>query len=415
MSITNKISTRKILSIICAIIIIINGFTVSTFASDEKEMTINVSSETAEIGDTVYVTVNLKGNTGLWGLKFNVSYDHSILTLTSAENGDVFDNEDVMLPSSLDKEKFVYLAYYNSLQNNISDGNLVTLKFTVSEEAQFMPYIITLDVEQAIDVDGNDVDLTSQDGTVSVVKCVHLINPAWESDADAHWHNCIFGNCSEKIENTVSPHQLVDVPGVKATCTEDGLTSGKKCSVCGYFLKKQEVVKATGHTPVVVPAVKATTEKTGLTQGKKCKTCGKILVAQKKIPRIAYKMTKSAKTSGKIKMYKKMKTSSKVIKTIKKGAKVTIVDINGTWYKIKYKGKVGFVKSKSVAWASKIKTKTGKLRLRSGAGTKYTVINSFPSGTKVTVVASTANGWYKVRIKKDNETSVGYMSSKFIT
>lgn len=414
MSITNKTSIRKMLSIFCAIIIFINCFTVNIPASAENGMSITVSSETVEIGDTVYVQVNLKNNTGLWGLKFNVRYDHSILTLASAENGDVFENEDVMLPSSLDKEKFVYLAYLNSLQNNTADGTIVTLKFTVSEDAEFIPYIITLDVEQAIDVNGNDVDLTAQNGTVFVVKCRHLANPAWMFNADAHWHNCVYSDCGEKIENTVSSHRFVDVPAVKATCTKNGLTKGKKCSVCGFVLKKQEKVKATGHKPVVVPAVKATTERTGLTKGKKCKTCGKILVAQKKIPKIPYKMTRSATTSGKIKMYKNKRTSSKVIKTIKKGDKVTIVDMDGTWYMIKYRGKLGYVKSTSVTWVSKVKTKKGNLRLRSGAGTKYKILNAFPSGTVVTVVASTANGWYKVRIKRDNDTSVGYMDARYI-
>ena len=40
--------------------------------------------------------------------------------------------------------------------------------------------------------------------------------------------------------------------------------------------KKQQIVKAKGHTVVKLRAVKATTERTGLTSGKKCKVCGKI-------------------------------------------------------------------------------------------------------------------------------------------
>ena len=35
--------------------------------------------------------------------------------------------------------------------------------------------------------------------------------------------------------------------GKAASCTEDGITEGSKCSVCGEVLKKQEIIKATGH------------------------------------------------------------------------------------------------------------------------------------------------------------------------
>lgn len=414
MSILNKISTRKIGSLFCAIIIFINCFAVSVSASEQTGATLAVASTAAENGDTVSVSLDLKDNSGLWGLKFKVGYDHSVLTLTSVENGEVFADEDVMLPSSLDKEEFIYLAYLNRLQNNTANGTVVTLNFTISEDAEFKPYLITLTVDQAIDVDGEDVELTAKDGAISVVRCIHVMSSVWEYDEDVHWHNCALDDCGEIIDSTIAEHQIVDVPAVKATCTKNGLTKGKACSVCGYVLEKQQVVKASAHTPVVLPAVKATTERTGLTAGKKCKTCGTILVAQKTIPKIPYKMTKSAKTTGKMKMYEKKSTSSKVIKTIKKGVKVTIVDISGSWYKIKYNGKLGYIKSTSVTWKGKVKVAENNLRLRAGAGKKYKTLTAFPSGTEVTVVAATSNGWYKVRVKNGRDALVGYMSAKYI-
>ena len=42
-------------------------------------------------------------------------------------------------------------------------------------------------------------------------------------------------------------HKVVVDQGKKATCTEDGLTEGKHCSVCKEVIKKQEVIPATGH------------------------------------------------------------------------------------------------------------------------------------------------------------------------
>ena len=78
------------------------------------------------------------------------------------------------------------------------------------------------------------------------------------------------------------------LPAVPATCTETGLTEGKKCSVCGEILIAQEVVPALGHTEEVLPAVPATCTETGLTEGKKCSVCGEILIAQEVVPALGH-------------------------------------------------------------------------------------------------------------------------------
>ncbi len=54
--------------------------------------------------------------------------------------------------------------------------------------------------------------------------------------------------CGEVIAPAKGHTEAVDA-AVAPTCTETGLTEGKHCSVCGEVLVKQEVVKATGHTP----------------------------------------------------------------------------------------------------------------------------------------------------------------------
>ena len=38
------------------------------------------------------------------------------------------------------------------------------------------------------------------------------------------------------------------LPGVEPTCTDEGLTEGSYCSVCGIVLVAQEVIPATGHS-----------------------------------------------------------------------------------------------------------------------------------------------------------------------
>jgi len=70
------------------------------------------------------------------------------------------------------------------------------------------------------------------------------------------------------------------VPGKEATCTETGLTEGKKCTVCGVTTVAQEEIKALGHTEVVDAAKAPTCTETGLTEGKHCSVCGTVTVKQ---------------------------------------------------------------------------------------------------------------------------------------
>ncbi len=53
----------------------------------------------------------------------------------------------------------------------------------------------------------------------------------------------------ETVTNAAAGHTEEIISGKDATCTEDGLTEGKKCSVCGEILVEQTAIPATGHTP----------------------------------------------------------------------------------------------------------------------------------------------------------------------
>ena len=56
--------------------------------------------------------------------------------------------------------------------------------------------------------------------------------------------------CDAKRTESIpmTAHTPETVPGKDATCTDDGLTEGSKCSVCGIVLKAQEVISASGHS-----------------------------------------------------------------------------------------------------------------------------------------------------------------------
>ncbi len=124
-----------------------------------------------------------------------------------------------------------------------------------------------------------------------------------ESETDAHIHT--FGewitikdatctvkgeqerscSCGEKETQSIDAigHTEVIDAAVAATCTTEGKTEGKHCSVCGETILAQTAIGKLDHTEVVDAAVAATCTTDGKTEGKHCSVCGDILVKQKNI------------------------------------------------------------------------------------------------------------------------------------
>ena len=107
------------------------------------------------------------------------------------------------------------------------------------------------------------------------------------TEAGEKTFNC---SCGDKYTEAIEklPHTEELLPAVAPTCTEAGLTEGKKCSACGEIILVQEEILALGHTEEVVAGKAATCTEKGLTEGKKCSVCGETLVAQEEIPMAAH-------------------------------------------------------------------------------------------------------------------------------
>lgn len=97
-------------------------------------------------------------------------------------------------------------------------------------------------------------------------------------------------NCGDIVveELWAFGHEIIELPETAATCTEPGLTAGRKCSRCGFILDPQKTIPAHGHAELYLPGVEVTCTEPGLTYGKKCCFCDEILVPQETIPAMGH-------------------------------------------------------------------------------------------------------------------------------
>ncbi|OCA84655.1 SH3 domain-containing protein [Bacillus sp. FJAT-27986] len=129
------------------------------------------------------------------------------------------------------------------------------------------------------------------------------------------------------------------------------------------------------------------------------------------------------KTTDNLNMRKSASTKAQKITTIPKGKQVTYISKSGSWFKVKYGTKTGFVSSQYLtkvtasstvsssgsATSTSVYTTTDNLRLRKQASTSSATLLTIPKGKTVTYV-SKSGSWYKVKYL----SKTGYVSSKYI-
>lgn len=87
-------------------------------------------------------------------------------------------------------------------------------------------------------------------------------------------------------------HVEVAKEGKPATCTEDGFSESRECSVCGVTLTEATVIAAAGHVSIEVEAVEATCTENGHTSGFVCEICGEGLQNTKVTEALGHKFGK---------------------------------------------------------------------------------------------------------------------------
>ena len=104
-------------------------------------------------------------------------------------------------------------------------------------------------------------------------------------------------------------------------------------------------------------------------------------------------------------------TNYSVVRTIKKGTEVNVYEISGDWSRIgtnEWVSSKYLSKTKTTSYKTKKVANCSTLNVRSGAGTKYKVVRTIKKGTKVTIY-KTSGDWSKISSSKEEWCSNKYL------
>ena len=244
---------------------------------------------TAKPGEEIKVSVIINDNfaDGIQTLQTQVSFDIDALEYVSFENGDVFPK--AVKPSvKVNTSKKAVTIQITDLQSatnlNNKEGVLINLIFKVKEgqkgEIGGFSFL-------ALVVSSNNRDLT-----------FNKLDKAEITNEEDKIYACNFGEpetiepsctapgsitytCTDCGEQVVIPngeggsgHKEVIDEAKNPTCTEDGLTEGSHCEICGETIKEQTTVKSEGHKFGEWVTTKEPTETAKGEQKQTCTVCG---------------------------------------------------------------------------------------------------------------------------------------------
>ena len=124
-----------------------------------------------------------------------------------------------------------------------------------------------------------------------------------------------------------------------------------------------------------------------------------------------------AKTTAALNMRTGAGTGNSIIMTMPKGAEVIVQSTSNGWSKVVYNDTVGYASAQYLSAAGEVSGSFGTgtisgsdVRMRSGAGTSYSIIGTYDKGTQMKITGAAGN-WYAVSYSG----KTGYVSADYMT
>ena len=157
------------------------------------------------------------------------------ITLESVTTAGKFTNANVQLPD------------YSEIFSEIDD-NLETDDTEVFEEELYRE--TALKIQDNPETTIREVTVSSEQTNLDREEIEALIREeALNLEKQEYSWGLLMGLFPDDLHETEpsTGHSEIIIPGKTATCTKSGLTEGRKCSVCGTIILKQEVIPTFGH------------------------------------------------------------------------------------------------------------------------------------------------------------------------
>ena len=154
-----------------------NSFTDNASNIEEQETKristpyINVETIKAQPGDSrVAVSVSIHNNPGIIGMTLSVLYDDTVLTLTDVSKGEALSTLNMTIPGEFSSQCRLLWDGQEIKDNDVKDGDILTLYFDVSDSALEAIYPIRFFCNDGDIVDNNleTVSITIFNGAISV-------------------------------------------------------------------------------------------------------------------------------------------------------------------------------------------------------------------------------------------------------
>ena len=275
---------KKVISILLAIAMLSCFMvTVVSASNGTGTATVKVANVTVEKGQNATVSVSVANNPGYRSYAMALKYDSSKLEVVSVSSN---------VTSNTNNAGVVYVSFASATLVE-GDGQMFSVTFKTKHDCKASA-AVKVEVEELFTKGANNaaqkIPFTTSNGSVTVKHVAKTVaGKAATCTEDGLTDGSVCSVCGETLkaqEKIAAKGHKYTTKVTAATCTEGGYTT-YTCSVCGdtYVGDKTE---AKGHTLVTKAAVAATCTETGLTEGKYCSVCGYVEVEQKVIPALGH-------------------------------------------------------------------------------------------------------------------------------